>query len=231
MDIRKEFLESYFQHKLEEANVFNASPNPEEEPYKNLYKARDIYKEILDDAVLKEEQYLEKDSEPKMETLDDLVNQNSQESKKPSKNEELHQGIVSLKAFLQYLLATNYFDTDENGLAIKFYNSFLSSLSRLPFSKAVHFFNYLQDALNKLGLVNLNSGEDDKGMAYLLKSKKLYEKLVEILEHEPVNSFNSIDEYGLELKSFGNANEEELSTGLRFRVYKPYMKNGKKIIN
>ena len=35
----------------------------------------------------------------------------------------------------------------------------------------------------------------------------------------------------MELKSFGNATEEELETGLRFRVYKPYMKNGNKINN
>jgi hypothetical protein len=166
---------------LEEANVFNATPNPEEEPYKNLYKSRKIYEEILNDQVLKEDQYLTKDDEAKEETLDDLVNENSQKVKKVSDSEELHQDVVCLKAFVQYLLATNYFDTDENGLAMKFYKSFLATMERLPFSKAVNFFNYLQDTFNKLGLVYLNTDEDDKGMAYLLKSKKLYEKLVEIL--------------------------------------------------
>jgi hypothetical protein len=137
--------------------------------------------------------------------------------------------VVGLKAILQYMLASNFFDTDENGLAMKFYQSFLDTLSRLPFSRAVNFFNYVQDTFNKIGLVHLNTEQDDKGMAYLLKSKKLYEKLVEVLKNKPVNSYNTVDEYSIELKNFSNATEEELKSALKFRVFQPYIKDGKTI--
>ena len=100
--------------------------------------------------------------------------------------------IVSLKAFLNYLLANNYFDTDENSLATKHYQVFLEILSRLPFTRAVNFFNYVQDSFNKLGLVFLNYDADDKGMAYLLKSKKLYERLKELLSANPINCHNTL---------------------------------------
>jgi tetratricopeptide (TPR) repeat protein len=137
--------------------------------------------------------------------------------------------VVSLKAYLQYLLANNYFDTDENGLAIKQYNKFLQTLSRLPFSRAVNFFNYVQDTFNKLGLVCINQDDDDKGMAYLLKSKKLYEKLVEILTANPINCYNTVDEYNLELKNFSKATPEELATAIKFRQFKPYLEGDKQI--
>lgn len=52
--LREDFLESYWQYQLEEAAAYNATPNPEEEPYKNLYKARKIYQEILGDPLLDE---------------------------------------------------------------------------------------------------------------------------------------------------------------------------------
>jgi glutamine synthetase len=52
--LKEDFLESYWQYKLEEAAAYNATPNPEEEPYKNFYKARKIYQEILADSFLDE---------------------------------------------------------------------------------------------------------------------------------------------------------------------------------
>ena len=175
--LREDFLESYWQYKLEEAAAYNATPNPEEEPYKNLYKARKIYQEILGDPLLDEAQFLNSPKEEDELSLDQLVNNHPNSSKGVSESESLHMDVVALKAFLNYLLGNNFFDTDENSLATKHYQVFLETLSRLPFTRAVNFFNYVQDSFNKLGLVFLNGDEDDKGMAYLLKSKKLYEKL------------------------------------------------------
>ena len=139
--------------------------------------------------------------------------------------------VVSLKAFLHYLLANNFFDTDENSRATKHYNEFLDTLSRLPFTRAVNFFNYLQDSFNKLGLVYLNSDEDDKGLAYLLKSKKLYEKLKEFLNLNPINCYNTVDEYGIEVKRFSSLTEVDFICNPKLRVYKQYISEGKPIVN
>ena len=211
MDLRQDFLESYYQYKLESAAVFTAAPNPEEEPYKNLYKAREIYEELLNDRELDQTRFQKKnknETEVKEEnTLDDIVNEGGS-TKKISTEEALHMDVVSLKSFILYMLATNYFDTDENGLAMKFYQKFLDSLSRLPFSKACNFFAYVQDTFNKLGLMYLNTEDDDKGMAYLLKSEKLYQKLVETLTLNPIDTYNTTDEFGIEQRRFAEASED-----------------------
>lgn len=53
--LTEDFLESYFQFKLDEAAHFAATPAAEDRPYDNFYKAREIMKEIMEDEVMADE--------------------------------------------------------------------------------------------------------------------------------------------------------------------------------
>jgi len=79
--------------------------------------------------------------------------------------------------------------------------------------------------------VLLNGDEDDKGLAYLLKAKRLFEKLKEFLEQNPINCHNTVDEFSVELKRFSKLSESDFSTNPKLRVYKNYMSPGKAIDN
>ncbi len=53
--LKEDFLESYFQYKLDEAAIYAALPADEDNPYEGFYKARDIIKNVLADEMLKDD--------------------------------------------------------------------------------------------------------------------------------------------------------------------------------
>lgn len=217
--LREDFLESYFQYKLEEAFIHTKTPAEETAPYKNYYKAREIYKEILDDEMLKEK------SEEETEEFQMEVESTVEKNQKNMDNID----IVCLKAHITFLLASNYYETEERGLAKEYFYKFLDIHSRLPFSKAVNFFNYVQFVFNALGLIHINSDEDEQGLAYLLKSEKLYEKIRELLLENPISCYNTIDLYSAKLRFFNSMNTGEEINETDARVFKLYQQNGKKV--
>lgn len=209
--LREDFLESYLQYKLEEAFIHSKTPAPETAPYQNYYKAREIYKEVLEDDMLKEVVKEEEEGNIEYKTTEEKNSENLDNI-----------DIVCLKAHVTFLLANNYYETEERGLAKKEFFSFLDIFSRLPFSKAVNFLNCVQFVFNALALIHINCDEDEIGHAYLLKAEKLYEQLKKLLMVKPISCYNTIDLYSAKLKFFNaikNGEPVNENDGKIFRIY------------
>lgn len=172
--LKEDFLESYFQYKIDEAATYSALPAPEETPYENFYKAREILKAILEDQMLQDEQNFD---------------------------------VVSLKGVLHYQLGLNSFETEENSACRDHLKKSLDFFSRLPVEYGANFFNQIQAIYNMLGLMALNSQEVEVGLAYLLKSEKLYEKSVELINHSGATCCNNMDNFYLKLRNYSSTPE------------------------
>lgn len=170
--LREDFLENYFQFKIDEAAATAVIPAPEETPYENFYKARTILKEILADEVLKDETNMD---------------------------------VVALKAVLNFHLAQNLFETDETGGAKTHIISTLDYFAQLPVERMPNFFNHLLVCYNMLGLMSLNTGDQHKGLGYLLKAEKLYEKSLELIHKSGETCCNNMDSYSLKLKLYASS--------------------------
>lgn len=173
--LKEDFLESYFQYKIDEASIYAAIPADEERPYDGYYKARDILKEILGDKVLSDETDLD---------------------------------VLSIKGVLNYQLGVNFFETEETGQSKAYFVKALEYFSKLPANRAAGFFNQIQYIFNNLGLINLNSGEQHRGLGYLLKAEKLYEKSIEILQSLQYTVCNNMELYSIKLRDFASTAEE-----------------------
>lgn len=217
--LREDFLESYLQYKLEEAFIHSKTPSPETKPFENLYKAREIYKEVINDDILKESgEMQEQDGALEVETTDEKNDKNMDNI-----------DIVCLKTHITFLLACNYYETEEKGLAKQHFMKFLEFHARLPFSKAINFMNCLQFIFNALALIHINADEDEKGMAYLLKAEKLYNKLKELFMENPVSCYNTIDLYSAKMRFFNAMENGEDINDQDAKVFKAYAKKGRKI--
>lgn len=86
------------------------------------------------------------------------------------------------KAVVTYYIGMNYYETEETGKAKQELTATLKAFSRLPFSRALPFMNYIQMTFNVLGIIEMNAAEDEAGFAYFLKAERLYEKIFEILK-------------------------------------------------
>ena len=224
--LREDFLESYLQYKLEEAFIHTCTPGTQEEPFKNFYKAREIYLEVLKDEILKEKEVPATSSEDPRE---EEASPEAIEETKKARQDNID--IVSLKAHICYLLAKNYHETEEGGQARQYFKKFLQTFARLPFSRAINFMNLVQDVYNSMGLILINSGDDDKGMAYLLKAEKLYQKVFELLATEkPYSCYNTVDLYSHKLRMFNASEEEKQRNADKYKIYDPYTKGGERSI-
>ena len=189
--LKEDFLESYFQYKLEEAHIISSSTPPEEEPYKNFYRAREIYQEVLDDEML-------------------------------SNGNETDPDVIAMRGQLKFLLGQNYYETEEMGQGKKFFENSLNEFSKLSYKRVIPFLNNFLEIYNALGLIQLNSGEDEVGMAYLIKSQKLYEKITELLQEKKYSSYNTVDLYSSCLRDHNLSPLAKSSRPETFSVFKKY---------
>lgn len=222
--LREDFLESYLQYKLEEAFIHANTPAPETAPYENFYKAREIYKEVLEDEMLVEKT----ENKEEQETEENIIQEDETTNEKNLKNID-NIDIVCLKAHVRFLLASNYYETEERGLAKEEFQAFIEILSRLPFSKAINFMNCTQYTFNALALIHINTDDDERGHAYLLKAEKLYNKLRELLIENPVSCYNTVDLYSAKLRFFNALKNREDLNESDCKIFKTYSKNGKEV--
>lgn len=187
--LREDFLESYFQFKLDEAAHHAATPADETRPYDNFYKAREILKEILEDEVMKDEEV---------------------------------EDMIAMKGLLNYQLAINSFETDEIGGTRSYLTKSLEYFSKLPSNRAICFLNQLQATYNILGLINLNSDNAEKGLAYLQKAERAYEKSVEIVTQTKVICVNNMDEFARRLHLYSYPVESRQSDLKKFALVNRY---------
>lgn len=71
----------------------------------------------------------------------------------------------------------NHADTEENHQAISYFNQSLQLFTTFADERIIHFYNYLQELYNILGLTHLNQDKNEVGLQLLGKSKDLYQSL------------------------------------------------------
>lgn len=111
-----------------------------------------------------------------------------------SKNvEDLHADNKAIaKGIIEYLLATNFFDTEENSLAEKHYLASLESFAHLKKEKSFFFFNYIQDIYNALGILYTNREDIENGLGLFAKAEHLYQFMKKIYDRNPVTTVNNL---------------------------------------
>lgn len=187
--LKEDFLESYFQYKMDEAAIYAAIPGEEDRPFDNLYKARKILQEILEDEMLKDSS---------------------------------NQDVVALQAVINYQLAHNHADSEENGQAKILFKKALELFGKLSPDRAICFFNQIQGIFNMLGLMYLNAEEQETGMAFLLKAEKIYEKSVDIVKKLGVTTCNNMDHYSLKIRDYSSTEEERQKDPKKYAMVKIY---------
>jgi KIF-binding protein len=187
--LQEDYLESQFQYKIDEAAATAVIPSPEERPYDNYYKARDILKEVLADEVLRDESNMD---------------------------------VIALKAVLNFQLGQNLFETEETGAAKNYILAAMDYFSLLPVERMPQFFNHLLVCYNVLGLMSLNTGDQQKGLGFLLKAEKLYEKSQEILQKSKETCSNNMDSFSLKLKLYSSSADSKAKDPKRYAFVLKY---------
>ena len=187
--IKEDFLESYFQQKIDEAYVLAATPGEEERPYDNFYKARDLLTEVLNDEVMQDESDVD---------------------------------VLALKGYLHYEIGRLNFETEENYNAKQSYLKCLETFAKLPVRRMAGFFNQLQNIYNSLGLMYLNGEDTAKGMGYLLKAEKLYEKVVEIIRETKESCYCNMEMFTIKLREFAADPQERALHHKKYAILNMY---------
>ena len=187
--LKEDLLENLFQYKIDEAAAISVIPAPEERPYDNFYKAKEILKGILSDEALKDETNMD---------------------------------VVAMKAVLNFQLGQNLFETEETSGAKNYIITAMNYFSKLPVTTMPNFFNHLLVCYNMLGLLCLNTGDQQKGLGYLLKAEKLYEKSVELILKNKETCSNSMDTYSLKLKLYASSPAARLKDSKRYAFVLKY---------
>lgn len=97
-----------------------------------------------------------------------------------------------IRIVINYNLALNYLETEENTEADKFLNKTLEILNNVEESKE-KFGNILQDIYNNLGYLSINRDENEKGMSLLAKSEELYAEIIKLPSLPKEVTYNSKD--------------------------------------
>lgn len=96
------------------------------------------------------------------------------------------------KGIMQYLLAMNFFDTEENSQAEKSFVASLELFSQLRKEKIPYFYNYAQDIYNSLGLIYTNREDIDNGLGLFAKAEALHFFMKKIYARNPVSSVHNL---------------------------------------
>ena len=98
----------------------------------------------------------------------------------------------TIRIVINYNLALNYLETEENTEADKYLNKTLELLSNLDKNNE-KFGNILQDIYNNLGYLSINRDENEKGMSLLTKSEELYAEIMKFPNIAKEVTYNSKD--------------------------------------
>ena len=96
------------------------------------------------------------------------------------------------KGIIEFLLGTNFFDTEENSMADKHLLASLEHFSQLRKEKIFYFFNYIQDLYNSLGILYTNREEIENGLGLFAKAESLHAFMKKIYSKNPVSVVNNI---------------------------------------
>jgi len=99
------------------------------------------------------------------------------------------------KGIIEYLLALNFFDTEENSLADKHFLISLELFTQLKKDKIAHFFNYIQDLYNSLGILYTNREDIQNGLGIFAKAEALYIFMKKIYNTNPVSVVNNMKQF------------------------------------
>lgn len=99
----------------------------------------------------------------------------------------------AIKIVVNYNLALNHLETEENTEADKYFNKTLELLNTVEEQSNAKFGNVLQDIYNNLGYLALNRDENEKGMSLLAKSEELYLGIIKIPNLTKEVTYNSKD--------------------------------------
>jgi len=132
-------------------------------------------------------------------------------------NKAIAKGIIS------YLLANNFFDTEENSYADKFFLAALESFSHLKKDKIFLFFNYLQDIYNSLGILYTNREDIENGLGLFTKAEDLFSFIKNIHAKNPVNVVHNLRYIHLSGDFVDNNNssqdEKSIKSSKKFQFY------------
>ncbi|EGR30687.1 kif1 binding protein, putative [Ichthyophthirius multifiliis] len=148
------FLKLTFQEKLEEAEYLYNLPAPEERPFDNKYKSREILQALLNHEYFSNPEYT----------------QNEQK--------------IICKAIIKFKLGANFSDTEENSQAESEYKQSLELFQQLEVEKIRPYLTYVQEIYNIFGLLYINRDENQIGLSLLGKSKDLYNYLKLLPEYK-----------------------------------------------
>ena len=96
------------------------------------------------------------------------------------------------KGIVQYILALNFFDTEENSQAEKHFIISLELFTQLSRDRICYFFNYIQDIYNSLGIIHTNREDIENGLGLFCKAESLYFLMRKIHGRNPVTPVHSL---------------------------------------